>query len=238
MRYTVVCFDVGFTLVDERIDANTLLTDVLQASGHVLDPQAIDQARQSALQWYATRYRELDNSDWASDATIRAMWMRFYEHLFTQLDPEIDHQLLAEQLIAHYEDPHNWVPFADVQPTLQGLHERGIRIGVVSDWSRQLRPILHGSGLSRWIDFVVGSADTGYAKPMQELYSLAVKRAQVPPQQIIHVGDSYQADVLGARSVGMAGALIDRQRRFSRLDCPHFHDLRELLDRTCYAGRA
>lgn len=230
MRYPVVCFDVGFTLVDERIDAHTLLTEVLAELGHSADPEALKEARRATMQWYHARYHRLDNDDWSSDATIRTMWLDFYEHLFTRLDPTLDHNELADRLIAHYEDPQNWQPYADVFPTLEGLRARGIRIGIVSDWSQRLRPILHTSGLSRYLDFVVGSADAGYAKPMSELYDLAVRRAGVPAEQIIHVGDTYRADVLGARSVGMDAALIDRQHRRPPTDCPLLHDLRELLD--------
>lgn len=228
--YPVVCFDVGFTLIDERIDAHALLTSVLAETGHGADPLALHAAQQSARGWYQHRYHALDNGDWSSDATIRALWLGFYKHLFTTLDPALDHAMLANRLIDHYETPANWQPFPDVGPTLIGLRERGIRIGVVSDWSSALRPILHGTGLSRWIDFVVGSADAGYAKPMSDLYRLAVDRAGVSSDQMIHIGDSYFADVLGARAVGMQAALIDRAHHAPRADCLVLHDLREILD--------
>lgn len=227
--YSVFCFDVGFTLLDERIDAHTLITTVLAEFGHSVDEAALRAAQRTTWGWYHGRYHTLDNGDWSSDASIRTMWLEFYERLFTSLDPALDHAALADHLIVHYETPANWQPFDDVLPTLRGLRERGVRIGVVSDWSSALRPILHGNGLSRYIDFVVGSADAGFAKPMSDLYRMAVDRAGVPAHEIIHIGDSYFADVLGARSVGMEAALIDRHRRAPRTDCRVLHDLRELL---------
>ncbi len=229
MRYHCVCFDVGMTLINERSNPHTLISDVLHASGHTVSPQALAEGMRAAQRWYNQRYHALHNEDWSSDASIRAMWMRYYEELFTVLDPAIDHALLAAELISHYESPRAWHPYADVLPTLAALHERQVRIGVVSDWSSKLRPILHATGLSRWIDFVVGSADAGYAKPMSELYSIALERAQCPAEQVIHVGDSYRADVLGARSVGMAAALLDRHQQLARADCPILHDLRQLI---------
>ena len=227
--YPVVCFDVGFKLLDERTDAHTLLSAVLIERGHDVDATALRAAQQATGRWYHQRYHTLDNGDWSSDAAIRALWLQFYEHLFTTLDPTLDHAMLADTLISHYETPANWQIFPDVLPTLAALRERGVRIGVVSDWSSALRPILHHSGLSRYLDFVVGSADSGYAKPLSDLYRLAVDRAQVPAHQIIHIGDSYYADVLGARAVGMEAALIDRHHRAPRTDCRVLHDLREIL---------
>ena len=230
MRYPVVCFDVGFTLVKERFDVIELMTGLLAAQGHAAAPAALLAARQAADHWYHQRYFTLDNGDWSSDARIRALWLSYYERLFTTLDPALDHRLLAEQLIDHYETPANWEPYDDVLPTLDGLKRRQVRIGVVSDWSGALRPILHGLGLSSKIDFVVGSADSGFAKPMSELYGLAVARAGVAAERIIHVGDSYFGDVLGARAVGMDAALLDRAGRHQRMDCPVLRRLDELLE--------
>ena len=230
MRYPVVCFDVGFTLIKERFHVLELMTELLRAQGHAVEQAALQAARQAADHWYHQRYYRLDNGDWSSDASIRALWLSYYEQLFTTIDPALDHGLLASQLIDHYETPANWVPYDDVLPTLDGLRERGARIGVVSDWSGALRPILHASGLSRWIDFVVGSADSGFAKPMSELYRLAVDRAGVAAEHIIHVGDSYFGDVMGARAVGMAAALLDRGQRYPGMDCLTLHRLDELLD--------
>ncbi len=227
--YPVVCFDVGFTLIDERTNAHDLITSVLAELGHAVDPAALHAAQRRTGNWYHHRYHTLENGDWSSDATIRRLWLDFYEHLFSSLDPTLDHLTLANTLIAHYETPGNWQPFPDVEPTLMGLHERGVKIGVISDWSSALRPILHATGLSRWIDFVVGSADSGFAKPLSDLYRLGVDRAGVPAEQIIHIGDSYFADVLGARAVGMQAALIDRAGRAPRTDCRVLRDLREIL---------
>jgi FMN phosphatase YigB (HAD superfamily) len=43
------------------------------------------------------------------------------------------------------------------------------------------------------------------------------------------VGDSYEADVLGARAVGMDGVLLDRYARYDQLDVPIIRSLEELV---------
>ncbi|MFD3164648.1 HAD-IA family hydrolase [Herpetosiphon sp. NSE202] len=229
LRFPVVCFDVGFTLLDERVDAHDLIGEVLQEFGLQAEPSLIRDARRATNRWYHQRYHSLDNNDWSSDATIRTLWLEFYQHLFDQIDPSLDHAALGDRLIAHYEQPENWVLFADVRETLDSLHAQGIRIGIVSDWASSLRPILTYNKLLPYFDFAVISADAGYAKPMTDLYQLAIKRAGVAAEQIIHIGDSYYADVLGARAVGMQAALIDRHKRVAKADCPILHDLRDLL---------
>ncbi len=48
----------------------------------------------------------------------------------------------------------------------------------------------------------------------------------------MHVGDNYITDVLGARSAGIEGILLDREgvRRDTALDCPRIESLSELVD--------
>ena len=82
---------------------------------------------------------------------------------------------------------------------------------------------------------MLASGLIGASKPSPALYRLAVQRAATSAERIVHVGDSYYADVLGARTVGMDAILIDwRRRTWPPLDIPLIHDLSELpplLDR-------
>jgi putative hydrolase of the HAD superfamily len=49
---------------------------------------------------------------------------------------------------------------------------------------------------------------------------------------MVHVGDSYYADVRGARTAGMDSIMIDwRRQPLPRLDVQVIHDIRELLER-------
>jgi FMN phosphatase YigB (HAD superfamily) len=88
---------------------------------------------------------------------------------------------------------------------------------------------LHRLGLSRYLDWALVSGAIGYAKPSPHFYGLVVKRAGVASAQIVHVGDSYYADVRGARTVGIDAIVIDWQRRpWPKLDVPLIHHIAEL----------
>lgn len=39
------------------------------------------------------------------------------------------------------------------------------------------------------------------------------------PEETIHVGDSYELDVVGARTAGMRGVLLDRSGKSPSYDC-------------------
>jgi FMN phosphatase YigB (HAD superfamily) len=47
------------------------------------------------------------------------------------------------------------------------------------------------------------------------------------------VGDSYEADIVGARGAGMDGVLLDRYGRYDKADVPIIRSLEELVGMLC-----
>ncbi len=56
---------------------------------------------------------------------------------------------------------------------------------------------------------IVTSCEFGRAKPDPEIFHEASRRVDVPPEQILHVGDRWELDVEGARAAG-CGAVLYR----------------------------
>jgi putative hydrolase of the HAD superfamily len=127
----------------------------------------------------------------------------------------------------------SWHVFDDVMPALDGLKERGLVIGAVSNWVWQLPELLHSLELVSHFDFIAASARVGFEKPHPGIFSWALEQAGVAPDEVVHVGDHVDADVEGARGVGIEGVLIDRARQYRPDDVPAgvpvIHSLAELL---------
>lgn len=107
----------------------------------------------------------------------------------------------------------HWHVFPDVVPALEQLRARGLTLGAVSNWVWTLPELLHSLDLVRLLDFVVPSARVGYEKPHPEIFRHALERAGVEPGEALHVGDHLDADVAGARGVGIGAVLLDRRGR-------------------------
>ncbi|MHA6204800.1 HAD family hydrolase [Dyella soli] len=58
----------------------------------------------------------------------------------------------------------------------------------------------------------VCARDTGIAKPDARIFTLAAERLGFAPDEILHVGDDPELDVVGARDAGMRTAWINRGR--------------------------
>ncbi len=114
----------------------------------------------------------------------------------------------------------NWHVFADAKPALAALRERGLVIGAVSNWVWQLPELLHALDLVSHFDFIAASSRIGFEKPHPEIFRWALEQAGVEPGEAIHVGDHLDADVAGARGVGIQPVLIDRRDRFTAAELP------------------
>lgn len=223
-----IFFDVGHTLLRPALPTTEVCQRFLAEQGHVVDGQRVKAAMYAADVEHMARYHT-PNDDWAQPHTIQALWVRYYHHVFALLGISDGNEQLAHDLIAWYGQPAAWQPFPEVPSVLAALHRRGYVLGAVSDWAPTLTSILHGHNLTRHLHFVLGSGNIGFCKPSLQFYRLALQRGGVPPHEVLHIGDSYYADVRGARAAGIQPVLLDRSGSGTPLDCMVITDLRQLL---------
>lgn len=118
-----------------------------------------------------------------------------------------------KQLLVAY----NWQPFPGVQPfsdvleVLPDLSAKGLQLGIITNAyqpmemrDRELEafgllPYLQGCRLS--------AADVGILKPHPAIFETALKMLNLPPSQVIFIGDSAEADIAGAQGAGMKAVL-------------------------------
>jgi putative hydrolase of the HAD superfamily len=100
--------------------------------------------------------------------------------------------------------------YPDAVPTLRELHERGLRLVAVSNWDCSLPAVLGRCGLGGLLDGAVSSAVAGARKPDPAIFRQALELAGCGPEEALHVGDTAEEDVEGARAAGIRPLLIDR----------------------------
>ena len=91
---------------------------------------------------------------------------------------------------------------------LAELRRHELRIGLVSNGQRDLDEFTRHHALD--VDAVVGSKAHGRTKPHPSIFVAALQALEVAPDETAMVGDSYEDDIEGARSLGMRAILLDR----------------------------
>jgi len=117
-----------------------------------------------------------------------------------------------------------------VPEALARLRTAGLRLAVVSNANGTAPRLLQQVGLAPYFDTILDSALEGVEKPDPEIFRRALARVTAAPERALHVGDLYHVDVQGARSAGVAAALIDSGGLYTDADCPRFTSLAALVE--------
>jgi putative hydrolase of the HAD superfamily len=78
---------------------------------------------------------------------------------------------------------------------------------VLSNHVPELAQIIASLGLSKFFHRVISSAAIGYEKPNPLAYSAVIAEIE-PPTEIWMVGDSFEADYIGAERFGWKSILV------------------------------
>lgn len=99
--------------------------------------------------------------------------------------------------------------FPDVVPVLRALQENGVMLGLCSNLAEPYAaPAL--SLLPFEFDAYVWSFEVGAIKPEHRMYAAASRLLRLNPDEILMVGDTYDADCLGPRQFGMRALHLAR----------------------------
>ena len=119
---------------------------------------------------------------------------------------------LARTLAASFMDAtvQSAAPAAGLTSLLETLRGRGMSLGLISnladgDGGRRL---LRRLGLDRLFDAMVFSGDVGWRKPDARIYRRAAAQLGRPVEALLHIGDEWEADVIGARVAGFSAVWI------------------------------
>jgi putative hydrolase of the HAD superfamily len=86
---------------------------------------------------------------------------------------------------------------------------REYKLAVISNITSNIsRHVLEKFDLNKYFDYVVLSRDLGIRKPDPEIFNFTLQNLGVKNYETIHVGDSLQHDIKGAKNAGIKAVWI------------------------------
>jgi len=113
---------------------------------------------------------------------------------------------LVDPAFQVFDDARNEVDlFPDVLPVLEHLYAN-FTVVAVTNGNANLKTI----GIRHLFHHVVTAAGAGAAKPARRIFDVAISKAGVSPEEILHVGDHPEIDIDGGRQAGLRTAWVNR----------------------------
>ncbi|MGO5288326.1 HAD family hydrolase [Pseudoscardovia suis] len=208
MKYTTVFFDLYGTLLDIHTDESSdkawqALSDCLASHGAVWG--SLDLLRRAFADEEASlELREAGKPDHEIDLAPA------YHNLFALRGIEPTDEMVAEAAWTFRSASTDYnKPFDGATDLLDALRASGRRTVLLSNaQALYTLPELKKFGIAPHLDTVFISSQAGWKKPSEQFYRLALQTTGSDPEHTLMVGNDPDADIAGARRVGMDGAYL------------------------------
>lgn len=198
-------FDLGSTLIyfdgnwpDVIQDSYEFLADHLHATGLNIDPPTFQQQLASAVdEQFSQRMQD----------HIERPMLKILQEVLSEFGEKTPPESVLEQaLIEMYAiSEGHWQPAAGLHEMLDVLRSHDLPLGLISNASDagNVQRLIDKAGIREYFDPILISAAVGYRKPSPEIFRVLLDTWKIPVERLVMVGDSLQADILGAQTVGI-----------------------------------
>ena len=136
---------------------------------------------------------------------------------------DLSDSVIRDSLDQHYAvTQKNWKLEKDTVACLQALQVANYKMGIISNAGddRDVQQLVEKFEIASYFEIVLTSAACGYRKPHQKIFKLALEYFNTRAEEVAMVGDTLNADILGANQMGMYSIWITR-----RIDAPSQEEL-------------
>jgi putative hydrolase of the HAD superfamily len=199
---SAVAFDIDGTLYPERSFNLRLLPEILFHPCFLL---AFQKARKELHKLASAESQLAENNFYEKQAALCGSFLKpGTQKTFAKINTLIYKKW--ETFFAHIK------PFPDAKELVFALKERGLKIGILSDFPVGKK--LAYLGLDGLWDAELCSEEIGCLKPSPIPFEALAKSLGIPAGRILYVGNSLHFDHVGAKRAGLKTALIvPRSRR-------------------------
>ncbi|CQR46818.1 Pyrimidine 5'-nucleotidase YjjG [Paraliobacillus sp. PM-2] len=200
MKY--IWFDLGYTLV--YVNRELSYQHKLKQIGVDVSLEELKLAYHYTDKYFMREFPGLLGKNHEAYATSYHKILHDYLNLTNDLNLEL---LMKPDYVD--EPKGRWRAFDDTIPVLRKLKEKGIGVGLISNWNHTARKVLEETGIIGHLDHIIVSSEVDVEKPNERIFNIALEKAGVAANECLYVGDNYYDDVVGSRKVGMDSILIN-----------------------------
>lgn len=221
-----IFLDVGNTLVSMDY---TWIAEELAKQGVVVELDRLEREEARARPVVSRSLSNRENPSTETTSTFEIYLGAILKNLGFE---EREAAAIRDQLVPVLRGPGRERLWSRVIPgvpeALKRMRSMDLKLVVVSNSDGSVERVLEGLGLAEHLSAVFDSHVVGFEKPDPRFFHHALEKSGAHPETTLHVGDLYDADVLGGRDAGIHVALIDPYDDWGDVDCLRFTELSEL----------
>ena len=192
------------------LDAGGTLFSPSPSVGHIYEKIAISRKiKPPSAESMNLKFKEYWQKTAGFDFSKKA-WKEVVDYCFLQTCPEGVDQDLFDNIYLAFENIENWKLYSDVELALDLFQQNGKMIVISSNWDERLKSLISGFGLEHHLSGIFVSHEIGFTKPSPQFFNSILDRIKCAPSQILHIGDDYEKDYLGAKKAGFKSLLLNR----------------------------
>ena len=203
MQISTISFDGDMTLWDFlQVMRHSLKHTLLELQKQRPTPRTLKLTIDKMIAIRNQFAEEVKDKIWSLEEVRRRAFERTLEHVGCP-DKELAAHLNAIYRKHRFEDVEL---YPDVIPTFDVLAPH-FKLGLLSNGNTYPERC----GLEGYFDFVVFSQDVQVEKPDRRIFEITAERAECELAQLLHVGDSLETDIAGARNAGVSSVWLNRE---------------------------
>ena len=203
MQISTISFDGDMTLWDfMKVMHHSLKHTLAELQKQVPTPRVLELTVDQMVAIRNQFAEEVKGKIWNLEEIRLGAFERTLEHVGCP-DKELTARLNAIYRKHRFEDVEL---YPDVIPTFDILAPH-FKLGLLSNGNTYPERC----GLEGYFDFVVFSQDVQIEKPHRRIFEITAERAGCELAQLLHVGDSLETDIAGARNAGAHSVWLNRE---------------------------
>lgn len=209
----VIFFDAMGTLFDLRSSVGEIYQQYAALYGVKADAELLDRA-------FIKSFRSAPPLAFSNTEPAKVKerefewWQNVVQKTFFELnllENFSDFTVFFADVYTYFSTQEPWYVFADTVPCLERWRERGVELGVISNFDTRSIELLNVLGLKHFFTSITVSSVAGFAKPDQNIFKIALDKHKFIPQQAWHIGDSLIEDYYGGKKAGITSFLLNRK---------------------------
>ena len=186
----------------------------VQADAQLLDRAFIESFKSAPPLAFSVRSATLEEQEFA-------WWKNVVQTTFEQLDILAEFDNFSEffsDVYNYFATKDPWYVFPDVVPALNRWQNKGVELGVISNFDTRLKQVLEVLELEQFFTSITISSEAGFAKPDPKIFEVALNKHGFTPQQAWHIGDSFTEDYQGAKQARIWAFCLNRDSSLLKIE--------------------